>query len=314
MASYKLLYLGYISDDITTSVEMFSYGILKELNKLDIDLKIFNLTHYNLPDTSNSSDIEKCVNDIKEIGEIDFVLCHIYHSEVSLKIYKILKEMTKYDVTVLIETPICGWAFDKYFLYFEQNGYSIYKNKYKVYNSPILKEFYSKIEKEKKSILLDHRWQGHLGTYMEKSNEIIEWIEELSNEYKIYKLVRRDEKQSIQNWITPIYHSTFQDYLKKISDKEIFISTHYGSYNSTVIDMLGFGAKCIIPKIQDKTFIPQYNIDLFNLPIFSTKNELLDEIKKPFDYNLLNSQIDKCTDIGDIIRDINEQFKQKIRK
>lgn len=310
MSKYKILYVGQISDDdkITASTQMFSFGIINELKKINVELVTFNIDKYNF-----RNDIDQCILDINNIGYFDFVLCHMLDDKNLPLIYLALKKITKYDVTVFIEVPIGDWHFDKYFLYQDSPRF-LNKKEYVVYPAPILKELYSNIKKEKNSILLDHRWQGHLGTNLEKSDDIIEWIKELSNDYKIYKLVRHDETQYIPDYIIPIYHSPFKEYLKKISDKEIFISTHAGSYNSTVIDMLAFGSKCIIPKIDGRIYIPQYNMDLFNLPIFSTKEEMINEIKKPLDLDLLSKQIDKCTSLEYIINDIDRQFRKIIKK
>ena len=311
---YKLLYVGYIDDNITASVHMFSYGIIRELKKLNIELVTFNLCKYDLHDDLNSNEFKQCMDNITSLPKVDFTLCHIYHSEISSMMYNVLKGVTRYDVTVFIETPICRWKFDKYFLYFDSDAYKPWAEKYIIYNAPILKNFYPKIKKEKNSILLDHKWQGHLGTNMEMSDKIIKWMQQLSKKYKIYKLIRWDEEQTPPEYITPIYQTNFQDYLNQILNKEIFISTHYGSYNSTAIDMIAAGSKCIIPKIGGRTFIPQYNIDLFNLPTFSTKKELIAEIKKPLNTKILSKQINKCTDIVNIIKDIDKQFTNIINE
>lgn len=310
MLRYKLLYVGQICEDnnITSSTQMFSFGIINELKKINVELVTFNINKYNFND-----DIEDCIQEIKKLGQFDFVLYHMLDHKNLPLIYYALKNITKYEVTVFIEVPIGDWKFDNYFFYQDSPRFINHK-KYTVYPAPILKDLYNNVDKEKNSILLDHRWQGHLGTNLEKSDDIIEWIKELSNEYKIYKLVRHDEKQYIPDYITPIYHSPFKEYLKMISNKEIFISTHAGSYNSTVIDMLAFGSKCIIPKIDDRLYIPKYNVELFNLPTFSTKEEMLNEIRKPLDLDNLSKQIDKCTSIEYIINDIDYQFRKIINK
>jgi len=302
MTNYRILYMGQISDEIKSSTQMFSFGIIREFKKFDVDLVTFNTIKYNFRE-----DLNKCIEDIKKLGAVDFVLCHVLDDQNLPVIYDVLKSITKYLVTAFIEVPIGEYKFDKYFLYQDSPRFSNLKN-YKVYPAPILADLYPKIEKEKNSILLDHRWQGHLGTNLEMSDKIIEWVEDLSKDYKIYKLVRYDEFQKIPDYIIPIHHCSFPEYLKQISNKEIFISTHAGSYNSTVIDMLAFGSKCIIPKIDSRLYVPVYNVDLFNLPTFTTKEEMMNEIKKPLNNEILSAQIKKCTDIADIIIDINKQF------
>jgi hypothetical protein len=297
MANYRILFVGNLSDNIMSSTQMFSFGLIRELKKLNIDLVILNL---NKCDFTSSVGIEM----INAFGEVDFTLCHVLDST-DHTLLNVLKKITKYEVTVFVETPIYNYKFDRYFLYKEPSNYAI---NYSCYNAPILKDFYLNVEKEKNSILLDHRWQQYLGTNGEMSDSIIEWVKELSNEYKIYKLIKWDEKQKTPDYITPIPHTTFQEYIKLIRNKEIFISTHIGSYNSTVIDMLAFGAKCLIPKIDGRTYVPQYNVDLFNLPVFNTKEEMLSEIRKPLIQDMLSKQIDKCTNIVDIVADINKQF------
>lgn len=309
---YRILYVGYVNDNIRTSVEMFSYGIIKALKSMDVDLEIFNLSNY---DPSTPNGINKLLGDIKETKSVDFVLCHMYYSDICKFIYNALKKITKYEVTVFMENPICDGIYDRYFLYFDTSYYGMIKNRYKVYNAPILKDFYPRVPKLEKSILLDHGWEKYKGTSNEISDKIINWLKDISNEYKIYKLVRYDEKlENIPDYINLIPHMEFKDYINEISKFEIFISTHCGSYNSSVVDMLAFGAKCIIPKINGVPYIPQYNIDYFNLPVFTSRVELINEIKKPLNYDILNSQINKCTDINDIIFDIDKQFRNKINK
>jgi len=283
---------------IYTSSQMYSYFLAKHF---------CNLKHITVKKILTSQ--------LTDIPTAQFSLIHALLSELSIDYHKI-SVATSIKTASFLEIAIS--QIDLNFTYVKKDN-SI------LINAPIEKSLYTNVAKENKSILLDHAWRAHfkgnpnIDSEFDWTFKILNVLEKLKDKYKIYKLFRSDEQLEWYEkypWITIIKQSNFNDYLSNIKNKEIFISTHCGSYNSTVVDMLAFGSKVIIPQVYYTPlkvivpFIPQYNIDLFQLPIVESIEQLIDEIKKPIDQNNWNKKINYCTDMIDAVNIIDNEFQK----
>lgn len=141
-------------------------------------------------------------------------------------------------------------------------------------------------------------------------------LEKHKNNFKIYKLMKWNEKpEDYPDWITQISPLCFKNYLEAISDKALFIATHYGSYNSSVVDAVAFGAKVIVPHIRGilapwkgRPFVPKYNVKLFDLTVADGVSHIERLIYDPIDPVKYKNNIDKCTDMVDACRIMLEKM------
>ena len=87
---------------------------------------------------------------------------------------------------------------------------------------------------------------------------------------------------------------------------EQFINPNKGTYPYTVLDMLIMGSRVLTPP----GFVPQYQIDRFNIPTFTNQTELLKEITKPIDIVGLNRNTEKCTPMDKVVKIIDAKFQE----
>ncbi|MGD1151739.1 MAG: hypothetical protein ABR911_02505 [Syntrophales bacterium] len=214
---------------------------------------------------------------------------------------------------VEVKIPDYGMT-DLFFTYGQYNGYKRIS-----INAPIDKSEYIYKEKIPNSILLDHAWIDYYGTVNERYEltlPIINMLEKHKDNFKIYKLMKWNEKpESYPDWITQISQVSFKNYLEAISDKAVFIATHYGSYNSSVVDAVAFGAKVIIPRVgrpfapwMGRPFVPKYNVKLFDLIVANSVSHIERLIYDPMDPVKFKNNIDKCTDMIDACRFMLEKM------
>jgi len=194
--------------------------------------------------------------------------------------------------------------------------------------APYTPEFYQNIEKEPKTILLDHAYIKFWTANQKRdwARKIWSWLEPLKEKYKIYTLVKGgtdqygDWKQKtlelLPNFIIPLISNTsdtrqtfdFKTYLELTNKFETFIVVNHGSYNYSVLDMLVRGIHVLTPP----DFIPRSNINLFQIPIFTSQEELLKEINRPINQNILNEKIKLCTPMNEVVTIMANYFNKWI--
>lgn len=304
---YTLNLITYWTDKLTidkvlSSSDMYSFF----LNKYFSELKHVTFRHINFRDIKNV-----------EIPKAQFTLVHgLFGSEEHTEmVINNVRNCTEIRSASLLEVYDKRVDFN-YMFVDDKRGI----DRGRVIPAPIEKSLYHKKEKERKSILLDHAWPSNFSENREDKDEnrektfkILETLKHLKDEYKFYKLFRHDEKdewyQDKYSWVTIIKQKSFVNYLEEISDKEIFIVTHLGSYNSSVIDALALGLKVINPGCT--LFVPPYNVKLFGIPV--TENittELIKEIKKPINHDDWDKKIDLCMEIKDVVDLIDKDFQE----
>jgi hypothetical protein len=284
---YKLLFISYFPktiNEIYSSSQYFAF----ELRRLFMQISDCNFMFLN----------ENELNNFDNLPKANVVLLHTYFTGFA---HKYIKEIKKHTEAKMICNFMEGYDknADYNFTYLKYNEALT-----TFYNAPITKEYLINKPKIKNTILLDHQWVDY------KDNTRLEWTKKFHEifyrytNYKVFQLRRANE--FIPSWITPIESTNYLDYLNKTDNISIFIPTHMGSYNHSIIDMVGRGIKVICP-CTFKPFIPVELIKLFNIHIIQQPLEVINEINKPID-NDINSKINLCTDLKDIVNDMNSKF------
>jgi hypothetical protein len=140
---------------------------------------------------------------------------------------------------------------------------------------------------------------------MDWTYRIEEWLEEIKNEYKIYRMIRFNKEEiKIKSFEIPIFYSHYLDYLDKTSKMENFIITHNECYPYGVIDMAARETRILTPPV----FLQPCLIRDLEIPEFSNKEEFLNIIRSPIVHS---NNIDKCTDYINIAQKIIEDFNHE---
>ena len=301
---YKLTILGYPvenSSKISHCFEMLTYGLQQEFYKLPhVDLEVFKIKNpYSIPNDIPNSDIILATS-----------WGSFFRDKPSIEIIR--SKCKKFASFLEIAEP-CDFSFN----FIEQlNSHGI--TKHLTIPAPYTSELYPHEIKEPKTILVDHLdtilidnkipekdW-GNL----DLTKSIYKWLEPLKKEYKIYAFYPKWHEKillpEIPSYITPVPLTNFVDYLKFISKMEQFINPNKGTYPYTVLDMLIMGSRVLTPP----GFVPQYQIDRFNIPTFTNQTELLKEITKPIDIVGLNRNTEKCTPMDKVVKIIDAKFQE----
>ena len=212
---------------------------------------------------------------------------------------------------------LCDFSFIFHPLYFKQKPECCH-----LLAGPYDEHFYENVPKIPKTILLDHScWLENQqaikdedrGYVLEKTPSILQWIDELKDEYKIYTLLYGGNqalyhKKLIPDYVIQIEMCDFASYLKQTETMETFVITHKGSYNLSFVDMLVRGIRIITYD----NFIPKFNIERFNIPLYSDKESFLAEIRKPVNTEFWNNQVQKCSPLSVIAQAFNDYFTGRL--
>lgn len=207
---YKVLIIGLKITDLKQSRSIFqllSYHIFLGFNEIE-DVEVF---YY-----------DKTLKE--ELPIVDFVIVIDYSSsKIDLNF---LKEKTQAIKVCSLRENFSSYDFDFTFNTTLDNGKSY------TFPPPCNKTILKPTVKQKSSILIDHYWENYLGTEKDWTNRIEDWLEEVNNEYVIYRLIRfRNEEKNIKSFESPIFYSDYLSYLNQTSQIETFIITHYESYS-----------------------------------------------------------------------------------
>ena len=299
--SYKLTILGYPvnnPDEINHCFGMLTYGLQQEFSKLShVDLSIYKIENpHSIP---------------SDIPQSDFILVTSWGSFFRDKsCVDIIRSKCKYFFSFLEIGVQCDFSFT--FINKPHN-----KNTYMVIPAPYYPDVYPKGIKESKTILIDHfdtilidkKVPENTWHDLDLTKEIYKWLEPLKDEYKIYAFYNKWHIKTlswIPSYIVPIPLTNFVDYLKFISKIEQLINPNEGTYPYTVLDMLVMGSRVLTPP----GFVPKYQIDRFQIPTFTNQTELLNEIKKPIDTEILNKNIEKCTPMNKVVEIIDTKLQE----
>jgi hypothetical protein len=158
---------------------------------------------------------------------------------------------------------------------------------------PYPERYMQNIEKEK-TILLDGQGQG--GRCVLK--EITEWLEPLK-EYKIYQL----GGTPLADYVELIETTNYKDYMEKTKRMKFFIQTHAGSYEHSVVDMMGRGIEVLMFK---PSLIPQEMTNDLELRTYTNQKELLELISNPREIEVK----DKMTPFSEITKILDKKFQE----
>lgn len=289
--SYSLGLIGWRANSLAetnTSGQMLMAG-------LENEFKLLN--HVNLHIIPLKWEMESNINlFFDNLSKLDFLLIRCYTLFPIIQEIQKAKNKIKYQICSFIEHSQKTMDYSFGFLKDRNPNCHI--------PFPYCKDFMINKPKNTKTILLDNSFiEGD-----DFSKKISEWIYPLIKEnYKIYQLTK---KNTIADFIEPIIECNYKEYMEKTSMIETFIQTHAGSYEHSVVDMVGRGIRTLIPIIDERIFVPQEIISDLKLPTFTCQQELLDIIKTPINIDLWNSKINKMTEMKKAVRIIDKHFQE----
>lgn len=290
---YKLLILGYdpISIDRSfSSVSLITFCIRKALEKLN-HIEVLSLPF---------------IPSKMEYPITDFVLLICYAGITTEQVSEIKEKTKAKKIITLREINFIGVGVDYSFVF---NSECLIKNITSFIPLPCSKDLLIPSPKEPKTILIDHCWENYLGTKNEWTYDIENWTEELKEDYKIYRIIRSQDKlnDKIKDYEIPLETANYPTYLEQTSTIENFIVTHHEGYPYGVIDMAARGTRVLTPP----GFICSSIVQPLEIPIFNNKQELLDIVTTPIE-TTWNSKIDQCTDYDTIANIIDSKIQEWI--
>ena len=308
----KVMILGYpaTSDREIRHCFHLMWSILHDALKClpDVEIVHFDCRDKYYPQPSAQPNLQYIGEHLDEFPEADFIIVNELDVFFRTDSLAMLKTKCKRVFSFLELGELCDFSFIFHPLFYRQK-----EENCKLVPAPYNGRFYKNIKKEKKSLLLDHSaWLGQTDDIIQKrenSHEIYKWIEELKDEFKIYSMVYGSKQgeaalELLPKYVTPIMPCPFLEYLENTNKMETFIVTHKGSYNLSVIDMLVRGIRVI----SHPDFIPQYNVDRFEIPLYNDKETFLSAVRAPIDKSHWDKQIEKCTSIQALAEVLHEQF------
>lgn len=282
----KLLIVGYKTTGLNaskSSASMITRCIYDAFKKTDIDVECLNFK--TLPE---------------KLPVVDFVLAVVYMKDGDC-LYDIKHRTNAKMLVTLRETPFTQADFCFCF-----NSKYIRHN-VEIVPIPCKKSLMNNYTKEKNSILIDHYWEPFLGTELDWTNKIEDWVEKISDKYKIYRMLRFvNEEKNIRNFEIPINNSGYINYLDNTKHIENYVITHKEGFPYGVVDMAVRGTRIFTPP----NFIPQTLIDVFGVNVFRNEEEFLEQISNPVDEAKQKDNINKCISYDELARLIYERFKK----
>lgn len=285
---YKVLIIGLKINDIKQSKSIFqllSYYVFLGFKKLE-NVEVFY-----------------CDRLCQELPIVDFVLAMTYLGDEINVDY--LREKTKAIKICSLHENLSSYDFNFVF-----NSHYNGKKSHS-FPPPCNKKLLKPTPKKKKTILIDHYWEDFLETDKDWTFKIENWLENIEEEYEIYRLIRfKNEEKNIKSFEIPIFYSDYVTYLENTSHIETFIITHFESYSYGIIDMAARGTRIITPP----NLIPICIIETFSISIFKNRNDFLRVLNNKINVEKLNKQIDCCIDYFDIAKEINGFFNKWIEE
>ena len=280
---YKVLILGWKIDNwlqSKASVNALSYNLYLAFQKLD------------------NVEVYYCNKSEKELPEADFVIIIIYKGD-NIDYYYIREKTGCKKIVSFRETRFAELDFSFIF----NSHFNNIDTEYIPfpYNAELLKP----TVKEKNTILIDHYWEDYLGTKNDLTFRIEEWLTEIKDDYKIYRMIRfTGEEETIKSFEIPIFYSDYLNYLKVTERIENYIITHKECYPHSVTDMVARGTRILTPT----DFIPGCMQNALQVPIFNNKDEFLSIIKSSVGEEW-SEKYKHCTDYNDVVKIIDNKFK-----
>jgi len=312
MVKFKVMILGYPAETDTEVRHCFHmmWCILNDALQLTPEVEIvpFDCRKYYYPQPSAQPNRAFVTERLAELPDADYVIVNELDVFFTKDMIDALKTKYKRVYSFLELGELCDFSFIFYPLHHKQKPENCC-----LVPAPYAGRFYKNVEKEKKSLLLDHSaWLGQPEDILfaqERSHEIYTWLDALKDEFKIYSLVYGAQQGSraleiLPEYVTPIMPCPFMDYLEKTEKMETFVVTHKGSYNLSVIDMLVRGIRVI----SYPNFIPTFNIERFGIPLYTDEQSFLSTVRAPVNVDHWNKQINNCTSVLALSTALREQF------
>lgn len=311
---HKVMVIGYPPVDDTEIRHCFHmmWCILNDALLLTPEVEIvpFDCRKYYYPQPSAEPNRAFVTERLAEIPFVDYIIVNDLDVFFTKDMIDALKTRCRRVFSFLELGELCDFSFTFYPFPYRQHP-----DKCAVVPAPYAGRFYKNVEKEPKSLLLDHSaWLGQSSDMIEareRSPLIYKWLDSLKDEYKIYSLVYGAQQgklalQLLPDYVTPIMPCPFISYLEKTDRMETFVVTHKGSYNLSVVDMLVRGIRVL----SYPEFIPAYNVERFGIPLYLDEKTFVAKVKEPIDKEQWNTQIHKCTSVLALSLALQEQFER----
>ena len=299
MRNYSLVLVGLRPPSLaeaTSSGTMLFAGLEEEFKKLaHVNLSIHDLEYNPRGLEIECNAYKDPYGFIERLPKADFLLirCYTAHPVVQHIVHA---RQIKYERCSFIEVPQPTMNYTFAFL--------SRHNPNQLIDCPYNKEFMINVPKIPKTVLLDDDCSSYSEEGRDISYLIAKWVEELTPEYTFYQLTR-DGKTNAE-FIKPITMGNYKDYMDRTSTMETFLQVHKGSYEHSIIDMVGRGIRTCIPVYMEHgEYIDLHLIHYLNLPTFGNglqlKKLLREDINKPEWDNKINkmTEMQKCVEIMD---------------
>jgi hypothetical protein len=241
-----------------------------------------------------------------EFPKADFVLLICYAGITTEQISTIREKAGAKKIISLCEINFVGVGVDYSFIF---NSDCKYDGRTSYICLPCQKDLLRLTPKEPKTVLVDHCWESFVGTGKDITYEIEVWLDDIKHEYKIYRMIRPQDKfnHRIMDFEIPLITSDYLTYLNSTSTIENFIVTHHEGYSYGVIDMAARGTRVLIPK----DFLARCVTESLKIPEFRNKQEMLDIITTPVEPTW-SHKINICTDYDAIADEIDSKIQEWI--
>jgi len=320
MSKYSLLLISENKPDTPAEIRhsngMIAYGLWQEFSKM----KHVDLHYY---DCDIKGDYAKWSKELRELPIYDFVLVHSYCPGYVFYDVPFLRQRGSHMMWIS-ENTFEGWLSKDVFVEFDHNFTFLpdwecrkVKSQEQIH-LPCLKDVIDGTRSTEKyrqpgSVLLDHAydpniypepgylWCERLYNWLDRSGRAVGQLERIEHEQKA-NLV-------IPEWVHKIPNSRYLDYLHNTSAYENFVVTHPGSYEHSVIDMVGRGIRVLVPRYNGQTFIPRDTVDRLELPTFSNMDEFFYQLNVPHDGR--DNKSNRCMGMPEIAAQV-DRYCQRI--
>lgn len=280
----KILLLTGDTVDIDKGIssrDMLVSGLYYWLSKKEYEILIYNVN----PLMNGLQSLESFLN---ELPGCDVLLVRLYTDSWVVQNIKKIKERLNCKTVSFIEHKQHNMDLTVAFLKSTNPDVYIpfpYVEKYMVSN-----------EKDKGTILLDGQIEGMTeGCVL---GLVTKWLKPLAKTYKIFQLGGKP----LADYVELIPNSNYKSYMESTSRMEFFIQTHSGSYEHSIIDMVGRGIKTLMYP----SLIPDEMVKDLELPTYKNQEELIDLIKTV----KVEDKLNKMTPMEKVVGLLGERFEK----
>lgn len=311
-------------DEIHSSNQMIAWGLLTGFAQLPH----VAVTHSRTQPREQDVQGKEWEAEIEAAPDADFTLIHSYTPAPIFDKMPLIRQKTRGQILWMSECPYPHMDHCFTFLPFFGSEQILFPALL-----PVMNESMVGVQRMPGSILLDHAWgwaEGHKYRGGPDPNlwctRLYKWLEPWKDLIVVGQLERPEHERlagiTIPDWVRRVPGAFYPEYLRATAPYENFIMTHPGSYEHSIIDMVARGIRVLVPTptvrhvhrdgwaiVQaGRPFAPLDTIARFQLPMFSSKSELLDTLNTPFNGS---SWRELCTDMSAVAKQV-DSYCQKV--